>query len=691
MLEGMLHQRWLRSGSFAVAFMAAGFAARTTIVDGPVLSMVWPAAGVAVLWFLAQRASLLSVDSLLLVLAAFTVNWSTGSGPLMACVLVVANLSQTLLTVHLLRRWCPSLWGCGGSLPLDRPRQLGGLLLAASVGSLLGALAGAAGLLLVDGAVEAVGVLVWWGRNLSGILALTILGLLAGFRLLVGRSGLSPRIDTAARRTELAALVVLTIALFGAAFTLADLPLTFPLLAPTVWVALRFSTLVATVHSVVVGGASVRLTLLGAGPFATAADATLDALFAQMFLVLVLGMGLTLATARDEHASLSKDLAASEHAAAAQARLLGAIIASMNEGVVVVEEGGSILLTNPAASRHTGGGRVPDTGPEVGMCRLDGTILAPEERPSYLALRGEEVVHLDVLLDPNGRRRVLSISATPLPAEAVGETAQAVLVFQDVTDDRAERADLTAFAGAIAHDLQNPLTVIEGWAETLQDALTSGTPLGPREAGNMVGHIHRASVRMNALIEDLLSYTVSRDRPLERSDLDLATMVREVAMARGAVGLVTVGQFPLVHADPVLVRQLVDNLIGNALKYVSPGTAPRVEVAGSGADGGWVRVAVTDHGIGIPPGHHDLVFQQFQRAHAADYPGTGLGLAICQRIVDRHGGDIRAMPGPSGVGTRIEFTLPLAGPRLPSAWTERDEVAPLGERPVESLLGEAAV
>jgi hypothetical protein len=110
-----------------------------------------------------------------------------------------------------------------------------------------------------------------------------------------------------------------------------------------------------------------------------------------------------------------------------------------------------------------------------------------------------------------------------------------------------------------------------------------------------------------------------------------------------------------------MLRHVVDNLIGNSLKYVQPGRVARVDVTAGPAPAGWTRIEVADRGIGIPDEDKPNIFESFHRAHtAAGYAGTGLGLAICRRIVERHGGAIGVADNPGG-GTRFHFTLPLAG------------------------------
>lgn len=158
----------------------------------------------------------------------------------------------------------------------------------------------------------------------------------------------------------------------------------------------------------------------------------------------------------------------------------------------------------------------------------------------------------------------------------------------------------------------------------------------------------------------LLTHATSQHGQLSRTRLDLKECVQRIASARNAAGLVYCRDLPLVVADRVLIEQVLDNLIGNALKYVTDGVRPDVEVTGRRADDGWVTISVADNGIGLPTDEHEAVFEEFHRAHTREYEGTGLGLAIARRIVLRHGGTISARDREDG-GTVFEFTLPGAG------------------------------
>ncbi|WP_373872513.1 sensor histidine kinase [Planobispora siamensis] len=151
-------------------------------------------------------------------------------------------------------------------------------------------------------------------------------------------------------------------------------------------------------------------------------------------------------------------------------------------------------------------------------------------------------------------------------------------------------------------------------------------------------------------------------------DVDTADLVRQIiddhlagVEEADAVPQIYTGTLPPVRGNPPLLRQLFNNLIGNAIKYTAAGQVARVDITGEPTGDGWVRITVADRGIGIPAGEHEAIFTGFHRAaEAADtYSGTGLGLAICQRVVERHGGTISACDNPGG-GARLVFTLPAA-------------------------------
>ena len=217
--------------------------------------------------------------------------------------------------------------------------------------------------------------------------------------------------------------------------------------------------------------------------------------------------------------------------------------------------------------------------------------------------------------------------------------------------------DLTAFAEVVAHDLRNPLAAVESWTEMMAFELDEGT-VEPDLVTQYVDRVGSGTRRMTALIEDLLG-RATHDSELKLRRVDVSALADEVAADHGAADRVKVGDIPAVRADPALVRQVLDNLLANALKFVAPGDEPRISITGRRTETGMVAIAVADQGVGLPPGAHERVFEEHHRAHTS-YDGRGLGLAICRRIVERHGGSIIARDNTEGRGAVFELTLPAA-------------------------------
>jgi signal transduction histidine kinase len=174
---------------------------------------------------------------------------------------------------------------------------------------------------------------------------------------------------------------------------------------------------------------------------------------------------------------------------------------------------------------------------------------------------------------------------------------------------------------------------------------------------------------MLTLVDELLAYTAAGDAALKLEPVDAERLALEVAAERlDGTGAdrpsIDVGTLPLVTADANLVREVLDHLIGNAVRFVRHGTAARVTVGASEQADGWWRIEVADRGIGVPEEHRERIFAPFHRSPAAEgYPGTGLGLAVCRRIVARHGGAIGVEANPGG-GSVFWFTVSATGVTL---------------------------
>ncbi|WP_026421908.1 ATP-binding protein [Actinokineospora inagensis] len=672
-----------RTALFTALYVVATVAGRLTVMDSTNLSMVWPAAGVAAVWFCVRRGSRARLaDVLALSVVTVVVNMATGATWQFACVFVVANLAQAELFGLFIARWRPTLLDLGPSGGPKGPRDLWGSLAAAALATASGVAVGPTAIWLMTGHYAWLASAVWLARNTAGILLVGAVGLFVAravvtYRARQGcawRSAVEDLRATSAWRVgEYLALSVSSIAAYLVCFAYNHgLPLAFTLIAFTVWAATRLSTTFVVLHDFAVGTIAVVFTLHGDGPFAVLSQHAAKALIVQLFIAMVAVVGLALALGRDERVTLVRELAARREDANRRAELMGAIIDSMGDGLSVVDADGRITLRNPAAVYLLGGqvstdGTIRDSG-HYGLFHLDGTPIASDEMPHARVQSGHDVHEMDILVRnvgiPGGR--ILSVNATALP-DGTGRNS-VVLLFHDVTAERRHRDELATFAGAVAHDLLNPLTAVEGWTDAASESLDgihAHAAVDRAQAG--LARVTRAAGRMRGLINDLLAYTTARDAVVAPVPVDLTALVTDIATARSDTATVAdtpVPTFTFTHLDPVqadvvLVRQLLDNLIGNAMKYTAPGVTPRLHIT-TARRADLVRVTIADNGIGIPAGHHDAIFDNFHRAHhTADYAGTGLGLAICKRIVERHGGTITATDNPTG-GSCFTFTLPAA-------------------------------
>nr|BFE64870.1 hypothetical protein GCM10020063_093960 [Dactylosporangium thailandense] len=527
----------LRTAAWALVYLLATVAGRKTIMDGSSLSLVWPAAGVSVLWFAAQRkARVRWADPVALAVITLVVNLATGATPLLALWFVVANLAQVAVFTRMLHRLSPHLWGAGGDGQLSRSADLWRLLLATCAGAGAGALVGPTAIWLTTDRFLWTDGVVWFLRNGVSILLIVAVGLRLGHQRARGWRWTRP---SAVRLAEYAALVVCSLTAYGVGFGVSHLPLAFPLLAVTVWAALRLHTTFVVLHDLGLGALAVLFTLHGNGPFASIPSHATRALVAQAFVGMIAVVGLSIALGRDERAELMGRLTAAGRETEAQARLLTTIVNSMNEGVSVVRPDHSWIMRNPAAVALMGGvtsgdGTVarPD---HYGLFHPDGTPLPPGEMAHIQALGGHDVRGQEVLIRNAGvpEGRILQVSATRLPSDETDEGG-AVVVFHDVTAERRHRDELSSFAGVVAHDLLNPLTTIDGWAENLGETLHTMPADDPAvgDAGDSLVRITRASARMRHLINDLLAYTTARNAAIAPVDVALDELVTEVTNAR---------------------------------------------------------------------------------------------------------------------------------------------------------------
>jgi PAS domain S-box-containing protein len=242
----------------------------------------------------------------------------------------------------------------------------------------------------------------------------------------------------------------------------------------------------------------------------------------------------------------------------------------------------------------------------------------------------------------------------------VTERKQAEEVLRQTARDLARsNKDLEQFAYVVSHDLQEPLRMVTSFLSLLQEKCRGRLDEAAEEC---IRYSADGAGRMAELIRDLLAYSRVSVKGIEPKPVALAAVMEHVkVMLRNSIDEVNAAissdPLPVVHADPGQVGQLLQNLVGNALKFRRKNRRPKVHVGARREGAEWV-LSVTDNGIGIEPQYAGKLFQLFQRLHTRqEYPGTGIGLAICQKIVERHGGRIWVESEPDK-GSVFWFTLP---------------------------------
>ncbi|WP_221090746.1 sensor histidine kinase [Deinococcus aquaedulcis] len=226
---------------------------------------------------------------------------------------------------------------------------------------------------------------------------------------------------------------------------------------------------------------------------------------------------------------------------------------------------------------------------------------------------------------------------------------------------QAANEELEAFAYSVSHDLRAPVRHIAGFADLLSRALDDDTRAQPKVA-RALQVITDAATQMNALIDAMLNLSRAGRQELRLAQVDLGALTRSILAelqpeVQGRQVAFEVGALPTVYADPALLRQVLANLLGNAVKYTARCEHARIEVWAEERAPGWT-VHVRDNGVGFDPRYSHKLFGVFQRLHRAEeFGGSGVGLANVRRILQRHGGTWSAQ-GQPGQGATFSFTLP---------------------------------
>lgn len=373
-------------------------------------------------------------------------------------------------------------------------------------------------------------------------------------------------------------------------------------------------------------------------------------------------------------------------------RLLRSVLEALPVGVWIMDATGRIVHGNAAGLRIWGGARYvgpADFGEYKGWWHDSGQPIAAEDWAAARAIRnGETSLGEEIDIECfDGTRKTILNSAIPL-LDDDGRVTGAIIVNQDITARKhaeaereamlREQAELRAgaqeanrmkddFIAMLSHELRTPLGSVLGWTAILKDALPDEA--AARRAAEAIDRNARIQAK---LLEDTLDLSrIARGKlTLERSAVDMASLAAEVveAMRPAAIGKAVAldahasGGPTGLHGDPIRLRQVVWNLVANALKFTPAGGWIRVETRGGA---GAVEVAVRDNGAGIAPAFMPFLFDRFRQGSDAPDgapPGLGLGLALAREIVERHGGAIAAESAGEGRGATFIVRIPTGGP-----------------------------
>jgi len=638
-----------------LCFLVAPYVGLSSRDVDPRISEIWPIGGVGfvlltVIWYAGARA--IGATAVFMGLVYLGTAMAMGFAPALASWLAVTGVAQPLLMIWFYRRrlrhtgWAP-----------ECPQDVAALLFAAAGSSLLLALVGGFPFLTPDDLSSKV--LLWW------VLRSTVFCFVGGATFMVIFYGRRSTVLPASSWTNRVGLVVTAVVCVYGVYYDPSLPLSWLLLVPSVWGGLTLTVrgtayLILMVSLTAAGMAYLPFVHFGYAGVLPAAS------LVDLLVIVSASFALLLSLMREQRGSLIAELDRKGAESEGQRRMLSTVCNSMNDGVLLLDRSG-ITMYNTAARQLLG--RPILTGEPhfwteaLGVSQPEGGPLAEADLLASLfpADPSTPVEPIEVRVGQDSSARILELTAQPFGNSDDGST---MVLLHDVTSQRARLRELSNFAGMVAHDLRGPLTVLDGWLEVVQDGEDRVGELAVEDA---LARARDASQRMRQVIEDWLNYTVVQNGQPRPAPVQLASVAAEVVRSRRARW--TGGDEPqfildLVHsvqADPGLLRQLLDNLVENAIKYTPADRAPWVHVASArDVEPGWVTVQVTDHGIGVPTGQEEQIFEEFHRGPAEGRSaGTGLGLALTRRIIATHGGELTARRNPEG-GSTFTFTLPEA-------------------------------
>lgn len=437
-----------------------------------------------------------------------------------------------------------------------------------------------------------------------------------------------------------------------------SLPYLFVLMPLSVWAGSVLSRRGIAWHTILVLVLTGIAALSDVGVFANSSSGV-SALLTQLWVTFVVLIAFALVAAREDRARLTSLLEQRRNAAEKHSVVLDTLVASADDGVLIVAGEGHLIQANSSAHRLT---ELLDHGVEGLLpSRLPDGASNPLAVALLDRLPGTHDLHV---ADESGHDTVIQMRCFPLDHP---DLPMAVAYLRDVTPERDAAEALRQFARTAAHDLRAPLTAMSLAAElaeqVVHDAHTN--PERTEELQSLLSSIVRRGEAGAALLDDLVGFALTDEARPQLERLDVGQLSRAAGTAvrdrdGQALHLVVMGRTPHVMGDRRLLSRALENLLGNAVKYAVPGTEASVTMSTEHTADGWVTIRLDDRGQGLAAGVEERIFAPFYRAPdlAGQVAGSGLGLAIVRKAIASQGATIRAVR--LARGTRFEIRLPAA-------------------------------
>ena len=348
------------------------------------------------------------------------------------------------------------------------------------------------------------------------------------------------------------------------------------------------------------------------------------------------------------------------------------ILEQAAEAIVVIDARGMILRASGSAQKLAGRNvllqhfdsafQLSDRQNRIGAARLLGAALAGEGfKSTEVNLFHSDKPYSTLLLSTGplwtDNRELLGCAITLTDITERKQSEQALAL--QARELERSNGDLRQFAYAVSHDLREPIRIVTIYSQLFEKKYKGRLD---QQADEFIQRAVEGAHRLEALLDDLLAYTQTAEGPQNvDSPVDAnVCFTKTLAMFDAAVAesgaIVTSDPLPLLRVNEVHIQQLLQNLIGNSLKYRSE-APPRIHISAERERGMW-KIVIADNGIGIDGQYHKQVFGLFKRLHGSGkYAGSGMGLAICHKIVERYGGRMW-IESEAGKGSKFFFTLP---------------------------------